>query len=137
MEKEIKYINNEIEVIWKPHLCIHSKLCWTQLPEVFNPKVKKWVNPDGAPTEKIIDQVKKCPSGALSIKDSEKNTANENTNKIEIASNGPILIKGNCEIKHSDGRVETKENITALCRCGQSGNKPFCDGSHKTSNFKG
>lgn len=65
--KKIKYTNDEITVVWQPELCQHSTLCFAQLPEVFNPGIKKWINTNGAPTEKIINQVKRCPSGALSF----------------------------------------------------------------------
>lgn len=61
----------------------------------------------------------------------------ENQNKIEIAANGPILVHGTIEIKHSDGRVEIKEKMVALCRCGASSTKPFCDGGHRKIDFKG
>ncbi len=63
--KQIKYANEEITVVWKPELCQHSTRCWTQMPMVFNPRIKKWINPDGAPADKIEQQVKLCPSGAL------------------------------------------------------------------------
>ena len=66
-EKKINYTNDEITVVWKLELCQHSTRCFTQLPEVFNPKVRKWINANGAPSERIIEQVKKCPSGALSF----------------------------------------------------------------------
>jgi uncharacterized Fe-S cluster protein YjdI len=61
-----KYSNGEVTVIWKPHLCAHSGICFQGLPRVFNPNVQPWIRPEGSSTEKIIDQVKKCPSGALS-----------------------------------------------------------------------
>ncbi len=67
-EKIIKYPNDEITVIWKPEFCQHSTRCFTQLPGVFNPRIKKWIDPDGASSERIIEQVKKCPSGALRYK---------------------------------------------------------------------
>jgi putative redox protein len=63
--KTIKYGNEEITVLWKPEFCQHSSRCWTQLPQVFNPAVKKWIDPNGAPAEKIQEQVGRCPSGAL------------------------------------------------------------------------
>jgi putative redox protein len=66
-EKKINYGNDEITVVWKPELCQHSTRCFTQLPEVFNPAIKKWIDVDGASPEKIVEQVRKCPSGALSV----------------------------------------------------------------------
>ncbi|MFT3680453.1 MAG: (4Fe-4S)-binding protein [Ferruginibacter sp.] len=63
--KQIKYANDEITVLWRPELCQHSTRCWTQMPLVFNPRIKKWINPDGAPAGRIEKQVKECPSGAL------------------------------------------------------------------------
>jgi putative redox protein len=64
-EKKIKYPNDEITVVWKPEFCQHSTRCWKQLPEVFDPKEKHWIKADGASSERIIEQLKKCPSGAL------------------------------------------------------------------------
>jgi putative redox protein len=61
------YAGDSINVIWKPDLCRHAARCATQLPQVFNPAAKPWVNMDGATTQEIIDQVAKCPTGALSI----------------------------------------------------------------------
>ncbi|HEX3767188.1 MAG TPA: (4Fe-4S)-binding protein [Puia sp.] len=65
--KTIKYGNEEITVLWKPEFCQHSTRCWKQLPQVFKPSIKKWIDPDGAPSERIREQVEQCPSGALSF----------------------------------------------------------------------
>lgn len=64
-----KYTTGEVTIVWKPDQCIHSRICWnhaTGLPEVFNPMERPWIKPEAASTERIIEQVKKCPSGALS-----------------------------------------------------------------------
>jgi uncharacterized Fe-S cluster protein YjdI len=61
-----KYSNGEVTIIWKPDACIHSTICWKGLRAVFNPTQRPWVKPEGADTERIIAQVKQCPSGALS-----------------------------------------------------------------------
>ena len=63
-----KYSNGTITIVWKPASCMHSTICWkeaTGLPGVFNPAEKPWIKPEGATTERIIEQIKKCPSGAL------------------------------------------------------------------------
>jgi len=64
-EKVIKYPNEEITVEWKPEYCQHSTRCWKQLPGVFKPQQRKWIDASGASSEAIIKQIEKCPSGAL------------------------------------------------------------------------
>ena len=70
--KTIKYANEEITVFWKPEFCQHSTRCWTQLPQVFKPKDRKWIDPNGAPAARIQEQVLRCPSGALLFKYNEE-----------------------------------------------------------------
>jgi hypothetical protein len=105
------------------------------LPEVFKPKEKPWIQVDQANTEAIINAVSTCPSGALSIrKDNEQEKENQKkleAMKVQVMDNGPLLVHGTITLTHADGSVEEKEKITAFCRCGKSGNQPFCDGSHK------
>lgn len=73
MGKEtIKYSNGKVTVVWKPKVCIHSTLCWKGLIEVFDPREKPWIKMNGASTERIIEQVKKCPSGGLGYFMNEK-----------------------------------------------------------------
>jgi uncharacterized Fe-S cluster protein YjdI/CDGSH-type Zn-finger protein len=139
--KEIitKYTNGEITIVWKPKLCIHSGLCWHGLPEVFDPSKRPWVMPENSTTNRIIEQVEKCPSGALSCLREEHITVKEKETEtvVEVTRNGPLLISGEFLIKYSDGRIISREDSAALCRCGGSDNKPFCDGTHKKINFTG
>lgn len=143
--KEItkKYTNGEVTIVWKPAVCMHSAICWSGengLSEVFNPAEKPWIKPEGASTEKIIAQIDKCPSGALSyyMNNDEDGTPEVTTECIaEIAPNGPILVYGNITVKHADGTQTKKNKVTAFCRCGGSGNKPYCDGTHRKINFEG
>lgn len=135
------YSNEEITVAWKPKLCSHSTNFWKGLSEVFNPKERPWIKLDATNTEKIKNQIDQCPSGALSY--TEKNQTKMEETKpnadcnVLVSPNGPLMIIGKIEIKHSDGRVENKEKTTAFCRCGASANKPFCDGSHRIIEFIG
>ena len=57
--------------------------------------------------------------------------------KITVNSNGPLKVEGDFEIVDPQGQAFGLAGRTAvsLCRCGQSANKPFCDGSHKTTGF--
>lgn len=57
---------------------------------------------------------------------------NENVT-VTVLDNGPYLVKGTVTLIHKDGQAETKEGNIALCRCGLSKNKPFCDGTHRNS----
>ena len=61
------YKNKDITVLWQPTVCIHSRICFKGLPGVFDPRRKPWIEMEQATTEEIIEQVRKCPSGALSF----------------------------------------------------------------------
>lgn len=135
-----KYSNGEVTVVWKPGLCIHSKICWTGMPEVFDPKEKPWIKPEGGTTDAIIAQVEKCPSGALSYfrndTTADNSSAKDTNTKVEVLKNGPLLVHGEIVLKDKHGNESSKDKVTAFCRCGQSANKPFCDGTHNTCGFK-
>ncbi|MCK7590160.1 (4Fe-4S)-binding protein [Subsaxibacter sp. CAU 1640] len=139
MSNSKEYSNGEVTIVWKPDLCIHSGICVKGLGEVFKPKEKPWIKIDAATTEALVDQVKACPSGALSyyMNDEENKEAEALETKVEVRENGPLLIYGTLHITHKDGQKETKNKTTAFCRCGQSHNKPYCDGAHVKENFRG
>jgi len=57
--------------------------------------------------------------------------------QVEVIENGPLMVYGPLTVSHN-GKEETLDKKTiAFCRCGASANKPFCDGSHRTIDFKG
>ena len=91
---------------------------------------------DSATKYEIINQVKLCPSKALSIKGDVERIENidEYATEIIVIKSGPIKISGQLNIKFKDGKSENQKEIY-LCRCGQSENKPFCDGAHKKCGF--
>lgn len=136
-----KYTNGEVTIVWKPALCIHSRNCFTGLNEVFHPQELPWVTPQHSTTEKIIEQIKKCPSGALSHylnrDEGVQAPATSTEIKVEMAPNGPLMVHGTISIKDASGNFARKENVTAFCRCGGSANKPFCDGTHRKIGFQG
>lgn len=140
-----EYSNGQITIVWKPGLCMHARLCFNGLPEVFDPQARPWVDAEGAGSDRIVEQVKKCPSGALTFyyNDEEEQAKQvtravpEGTLEAEVIPNGPLMIKGTIALKDGAGNHSVREKLTAFCRCGASANKPFCDGSHKKTGFKG
>ena len=132
--KEKRYTEDDLTVIWKPEVCIHSENCWRNLNSVFDPQRRPWIDPSSADKSSIMKTIDGCPSGALSYElANQSNTAKMESKKITIIPNGPVMIKGDCEITLPNGETVVKENRVTLCRCGLSTNKPFCDGSHKES----
>jgi len=69
-EKEVirEYTKDGVTVVWQPSMCIHSAKCVLELGSVFNPQARPWVNMQGAVAERIVEQVQRCPSGALSCR---------------------------------------------------------------------
>ena len=60
----------------------------------------------------------------------------EPANTVVVSNNGPLLLNGNFEIVSAGGRTTWRGTKAALCRCGASKNKPFCDGAHKAAGFE-
>jgi uncharacterized Fe-S cluster protein YjdI len=63
-----EYSNGEITIVWQSAKCIHSGNCVKHNPDVFRPRESPWINPEASPSEKIIETINKCPSGALSYR---------------------------------------------------------------------
>ncbi len=64
--KEIKYEKDDLVIVWKPELCEHAGICVKTLPDVYRPKERPWVHPELADKADLMEQISKCPSGALS-----------------------------------------------------------------------
>lgn len=135
-----EYSNGEVIITFEASKCIHSAKCVNGLPEVFNVTARPWINVEEAATEKIVNQVQKCPSGALGYYFKEKKAENKYSSSeqiVEAIPNGPLMVFGNLEVKLPSGETKKTNKVSAFCRCGASQNKPFCDGSHKKIDFKG
>lgn len=116
-------------------ICSHAGFCTDGLPRVFRMGVEPWIDPDAESVEKIIETINKCPSGALSYSINGVHYDKFSKDKeIFITENGPYYVRGETNLT-SDEQPETEDHF-ALCRCGHSKNKPFCDGSHWYRDFK-
>lgn len=142
-ENNREYTNGEITVFWKPKECIHATTCFRELRSVFDPGKRPWVNMNGASTEEIIRIVDLCPTQALTYKYNKEKKEKEKAEttvetktdqppvEVRVMRDGPLVVRGEFKIKGADGEEMKKMKIASFCRCGQSNNMPFCDGTHR------
>jgi uncharacterized Fe-S cluster protein YjdI len=133
-----EYRTGDIVVRWEPEYCIHTARCLQGLPEVFDVLRRPWIRVDAASADDIARVVAQCPTGALSfsrLDDGPEEPAPDVTT-VEPWANGPLFVRGRVRIVDDDGEVVREATRVALCRCGQSANKPFCDGTHRQTEFR-
>jgi uncharacterized Fe-S cluster protein YjdI len=130
-----EYASEDLVVEWRPKLCYHSMNCVRALPLVFDKERRPWIDVTQAAADEIEAAAEGCPSGALRAR-RLGGSARAAITKVEItpSPDGPLLVRGPIRIVQPDGTVEELPRA-AFCRCGQSQNKPFCDGSHREAGF--
>ena len=135
---EREYRNDRLVVYWEPKYCIHSANCIRGLPQVFNPQRRPWIEIDAASADEIAATVMRCPTGALSFArlDGGPDETPSAETTVMPRPNGPLFVRGDLRITAPDGTLIREATRMALCRCGQSENKPFCDGSHRRVGFR-
>ncbi len=136
-DKRDDYAGKEIVLHDNRGICAHAGHCTARLAAVFRGGEEPWIDPNGAKARKIIEAVKRCPSGALSysIKTVEHRDQ-KRPPKVVVSKNGPYCIEGGIELPGAEfGEGASREHY-CLCRCGASKNKPFCDGSHWRVKFR-
>ncbi len=132
------YQNEQIAVTWEPRLCIHTGNCFRNLPEVFQPGNRPWVLVDASSADQIAETVMECPTGALHFQrldgGAQEQPPEETT--IQPRTNGPLYVHGRLRVVDIGGELIREDIRLALCRCGHSANKPFCDGTHRQIGFR-
>jgi uncharacterized Fe-S cluster protein YjdI len=130
-----EYATDELAVEWHPRLCYHARECIKALPAVFDAERRPWIQVDAATTEEVEDAVARCPSGALrSHRVGVLRVEPSAETEVSVTPNGPLILRGNLRIVR-DGVEVARLEKAALCRCGHSSNKPFCDGTHLKVGF--
>jgi CDGSH-type Zn-finger protein/uncharacterized Fe-S cluster protein YjdI len=132
------YANDAIAIEWEPSLCIHTGNCTRGLGEVFDSHARPWVHVDAADPDRIAATVLTCPTGALHFRrldDGPQEPRAGVATTLELFLNGPLVVRGHVRIVDRDGHLIREDTRLALCRCGASENKPFCDGSHRRIDF--
>jgi CDGSH-type Zn-finger protein len=111
--------------------------CVRGLRQVFNPEARPWVAVDAADADAIAATIETCPTGALHYRrlDGGRQEQPQEDTTVEPRPNGPLFVRGLVRIVDPDGQLIREDTRLVLCRCGASGNKPFCDGSHRRVGF--
>jgi len=132
-----QYSNSQITVTFDPNLCIHAARCLWGLPEVFDVGRRKWIEPDAAQPGEIANTIERCPSGALQYEFADGTLELPDREPVARAQrDGPLYVRGEITIVDAEGGEIANGTRFALCRCGQSANKPFCDNSHRDAGFR-
>jgi CDGSH-type Zn-finger protein/truncated hemoglobin YjbI len=140
------YVGQQVTVFDNRGICQHSGLCTDRLATVFHTGTEPFVTPSGGRMDEIVRAVRDCPSGALSfaIDSAEARDQVDHARlrpaAIEVTKDGPYRVSGRVDLFGADGTDEPRAEGSsrehyALCRCGQSRNKPFCSGMHWYVNF--
>lgn len=131
------YDRDELSVVWEAGRCIHTARCIQALPQVFDPEARPWIRLDAAGAEAVAAAVRACPTGALRY---DARTVPpevpQQPTVVRVSPDGPLMLTGDVTVVGPDG-VEHRHTRVALCRCGATGNAPFCDNSHRAAGFRG
>ena len=132
------YRSDAIAVHWDSDRCIHTGICLQTLPGVFDLDTRPWITVDGATAEQIASAIERCPSGALRYDRLDGAAAEVPDLPATVVPwpNGPLLVRGDIDVRLRHGDQVVREPRMALCRCGHSRNQPFCDVSHRQAGFR-
>jgi CDGSH-type Zn-finger protein/uncharacterized Fe-S cluster protein YjdI len=132
------YGGTHADVCWDERLCIHVGECGRAKGDLFVGGREPWCQPDLVTVDDVLDVVKRCPSGALSVarKDGGPTESPEPENVVVVSNNGPLYVRGELAIEGAPEDMPGVRFRAALCRCGRSERKPFCDNSHETIAFR-
>lgn len=134
------YAGAGITVHFEPRRCIHSAHCIRALPVVFDAARTPWVRADRAPPDAVAEAVRRCPTGALTFARTDggppEPIPSDTVVDVEVDPEGPIYLRGNVELRRKDGTRLGRETRCALCRCGLSARKPYCDNAHREAGWR-
>jgi CDGSH-type Zn-finger protein len=131
-----RYAGPGVTILDNRFLCAHVGACTDGLAEVFKYGEEPWIDPGAADAERICEVIRRCPSGALAYALGGKEERDYGRDPaVTVSKDGPYFVVGGVELEtEAWGQGASREHY-ALCRCGASKNKPFCDGSHGAIGF--
>lgn len=132
------YETDAIRVHWDSARCIHTGICLRTLPQAFDVRRRPWVDIHAADADAVADAVSRCPTGALRYErlDGASGDEPDRPTLVVPIPDGPLMLRGDLDIRDADGEQISRENRVTLCRCGRSRNQPFCDNTHLVAGFR-
>jgi len=136
-DRLIAYEGKEATVNYNPLLCSHAAECGRLASNIFNPAQKPWVQPDNGTMAELDAVVAACPSGALSFAATTgvDHRVDAERAQIVVEKNGPYWVH-DITPPTSERAEGASDEKYVLCRCGLSGIKPYCDGSHRDAKWR-
>ena len=125
-------VGGDVNVRYDQKICVHAGFCGTTVTNVWEQAVKTG---DTAARMQTIAMIEHCPSGALTYQIDGVDNELLLPQALAVTNDGPLWVTGGVPVTSSDGTTLEVRNRVTLCRCGDSANKPLCDGSHKESGF--
>jgi CDGSH-type Zn-finger protein/truncated hemoglobin YjbI len=145
------YAGQQVTIFDNRGICQHSGFCTDRVPTAFRTGQEPFVAPSGGRMDELVRAVRDCPSGALSLafdsaddRDEARDLADWHGTReraVEVTLDGPYRVTGGIRLTGADGAdvpraAGSSGEHYALCRCGQSQNKPFCSGMHWYVEFR-
>jgi CDGSH-type Zn-finger protein len=135
-DKMKSYAGPDITIHDNRSVCVHAARCTEGLPAVFKYGERPWIDPAGAPPQAVVEAVRHCPSGALTYSiEGQPARPEQWPPSITVLKDGPYAVLG-VELLGVEFAQGVPRERYALCRCGASKNKPFCDATHFDTGFK-
>ena len=136
-DRVYSYEGSEVTVYYNKLLCSHAGECGRLATAIFDPTAKPWVQPDNGSVADVAAVIAACPSGALRMSAPGGNAKASTSDAVAISveRDGPYHVS-NVAISVDYWGEGQDERKYVLCRCGLSGNKPFCDGSHRDEGWR-
>jgi len=131
------YAGKAIVIAYDASRCIHAAECVRGAPAVFDAAARPWIQPDNAERAEIAAVVARCPTGALTVRNLDDTPVEiaDQPNNLSVTPNGPLYLRGRVVFDGGAQASQVEYTRVALCRCGQSKNKPLCDNSHRAAGF--
>jgi CDGSH-type Zn-finger protein/uncharacterized Fe-S cluster protein YjdI len=131
------YYGEKVDITMDRRLCMYAGECNRAKGGLFVRGRDPWCVPDQLSPDDAAEVVRRCPSGALSYrrKDGGPQEAPLPANTILVSNNGPLYVRGDLEVEGAKPDMPGTRCRAALCRCGRTKRKPFCDDSHEDPLF--